>query len=239
MNEVAIGLTLPWFAIELARHRLTPPGFARITTGALFAPDDALRFGYVLGVVAFAFLAVTVNVLAALLALSAIVFYVVVYTMWLKRSTTQNIVIGGAAGAVPVLVGWAAVTGGLAWPAWVLFAIVFMWTPPHFWALAMRVREDYAAAGVPMLPVVKGEDATRRQILLYSVALVGVTLLLAPARAIGAIYLAAAVGLGAAFVGRAVLLWRRPTEQRAWGLFKYSVLYLGALFAAVAIDAIV
>ena len=213
------------------RHRPLP--------GHRIRPDAALRFGYSLGVVAFAFLAVTVNLLAALLALSAIVFYVFIYTMWLKRSTVQNIVIGGAAGAVPVLVGWAAVTGGLDWPAWVLFAVIFVWTPPHFWALAMRVKDDYAAAGVPMLPVVRGEDETRRQILVYSVALVVTTLLLAPADGIGIIYLAAAVGLGGAFVGRAALLWRRPSDARAWGLFKFSILYLGALFGAVAIDALV
>ena len=144
------------------------------------APEHALRFGFVLGAFAFYFLAVAVNVLAAVLALSAIAFYVFVYTMWLKRTTAQNIVIGGAAGAVPALVGWAAVTGGLAWPAIVLFAIVFVWTPPHFWALAMRFSGDYAAAGVPMLPVVRGEDETRRQILLYSLVLFATTLVLVP-----------------------------------------------------------
>ena len=144
------------------------------------APEHALRFGFVLGAIAFYFLAVTVNVLAAVLALSAIAFYVFVYTMWLKRTTSQNIVIGGAAGAVPALVGWAAVTGTLAWPAVVLFAIVFVWTPPHFWALAMRFSGDYAAAGVPMLPVVRGEAETRRQILLYSLVLFATTLLLVP-----------------------------------------------------------
>jgi protoheme IX farnesyltransferase len=202
-------------------------------------PLAALRFGFVLGVVAFAFLALTVNVLAAVLALSAIAFYVFVYTMWLKRTTTQNIVIGGAAGAVPVLVGWAAVTGGLAWPAWVLFAVIFVWTPPHFWALAMRVRDDYAAAGVPMLPVVKGDDETRRQIFLYSLVLFGTTLLLVPAVSMGAIYLVTAVALGGAFVYRALVLWRAPSEDRAWRLFKFSVVYLGALFGAVALDALV
>ncbi|TMK35261.1 MAG: protoheme IX farnesyltransferase, partial [Actinobacteria bacterium] len=152
-------------------------------------PEAALRFGFALGAVAFTFLAITVNVLAATLALSAIAFYVFVYTMWLKRSTTQNIVIGGAAGAVPVLVGWAAVTGGIAWPAVMLFSIVFLWTPPHFWALAMRVRDDYAAAGVPMLPVVRGEEETRRQIFLYSLVLFGATLLLVPVASMGPIYL--------------------------------------------------
>src|SRR6185503_20887302 len=131
-------------------------------------PENALGFGYLLGVISFFWLATMVNVLSAELAMSALLFYVLVYTLALKRSTTQNIVIGGAAGAVPVLVGWAAVTGGIAWPAIMLFSIVFLWTPPHFWALAMRVRDDYAAAGVPMLPVVRGEDETRRQIFLYS-----------------------------------------------------------------------
>jgi protoheme IX farnesyltransferase len=202
-------------------------------------PEAALRFGFALGAVAFTFLALTVNVLAATLALSAIAFYVFVYTMWLKRSTTQNIVIGGAAGAVPVLVGWAAVTGGIAWPAIMLFAIVFLWTPPHFWALAMRVRDDYAAAGVPMLPVVRGEDETRRQIFLYSLVLFGATLLLVPVASMGPIYLVTAVGLGGSFVYRALRLWRDPSDAKAWALFKFSVLYLGALFAAVAIDALV
>jgi protoheme IX farnesyltransferase len=201
-------------------------------------PDAALRFGFGLAAVAFTFLAVTVNVLAATLSLAAIAFYVFVYTMWLKRSTTQNIVIGGAAGAVPVLVGWAAVTGGLAWPAVVLFGVVFLWTPPHFWALATRVRDDYAAAGVPMLPVVRGEEETRRQIFLYSLLLFAATLVLVPVASMGPIYLGTAVLLGGSFVFRALRLWREPSDARAWALFKFSVLYLGALFAAVAIDAL-
>jgi heme o synthase len=201
--------------------------------------DHALRFGYALAALSFLFLASTVNMLAATLALAAIVFYVVVYTMWLKRSTTQNIVIGGAAGAAPVLVGWAAVTGTLAWPAWVLFAVIFVWTPPHFWALAMRVRDDYAAAGVPMLPVVKGDDETRRQIFLYSLVLFGATLLLVPAAGMGPVYVTTAVGLGGTFSWRALVLWRTPTDARAWGLFRFSILYLAALFGAVALDALV
>jgi len=148
-------------------------------------------------------------------------------------------VIGGAAGAMPVLVGWAAVTGTLAWPAWVLFAVIFVWTPPHFWALAMRVQDDYAAAGVPMLPVVRGEDETRRQIFLYSLVLFGVTLLLVPVAGMGPIYGATAIVLGGAFVYRALRLWRTPSEARAWRLFKFSIVYLAALFAAVAVDALV
>jgi protoheme IX farnesyltransferase len=202
-------------------------------------PDAALRFGFGLAAVSFTFLAITVNVLAATLSLAAIAFYVFVYTMWLKRSTDQNIVIGGAAGAVPVLVGWAAVTGGVGWPAVVLFGIVFLWTPPHFWALATRVSDDYAAAGIPMLPVVRGEEEARRQIFLYSLVLFAATLVLVPVASMGPIYLATAVVLGGSFVFRALRLWREPSPAKAWGLFKFSVLYLGALFAAVAIDALV
>jgi protoheme IX farnesyltransferase len=202
-------------------------------------PEDALRFGFVLGAISFGFLATVVNVLAASLALAAIAFYVFVYTMWLKRSTAQNIVIGGAAGAAPALVGWAAVTGTLAWPAWVLFAIVFVWTPPHFWALAMRYQGDYAAAGVPMLPVVKGEDETRRQIFLYSLVLFGTTLLLVPLASMGLVYLLTAVVLGGIFVYRALHLWRRPDPDKAWRLFTFSIVYLAALFGAVALDALV
>jgi heme o synthase len=201
-------------------------------------PEAALRFGFILGAVSFVFLGLTVNVLAATLALAANAFYVFVYTMWLKRSTTQNIVIGGAAGAVPVLVGWAAVTGTLAWPAWILFAVIFVWTPPHFWALAMRVSDDYAAAGIPMLPVVRGEDETRRQIFLYSLVLFAVTLVLVPVADMGTVYLTTAVVLGGTFVYRALVLWRAPSEDRSWKLFKFSVVYLGALFGAVAVDAL-
>jgi protoheme IX farnesyltransferase len=201
-------------------------------------PDHALRFGFVLGAVSYFFLSITVNVLAATLALSAIAFYIFIYTMWLKRTTTQNIVIGGAAGAVPALVGWAAVTGALAAPAWVLFAIIFVWTPPHFWALSIRFQRDYAAAGVPMLPVVKGEDETRRQIFLYSLVLFGTTMLLYPVGNMGPIYLSTAIVLGGGFVFRALRLWRDPGSDRAWGVFTYSIVYLAALFGAVALDAL-
>jgi protoheme IX farnesyltransferase len=203
------------------------------------SPPQALTFGFWLGAASFLFLASTVNMLAATLSLAAIAFYVFVYTMWLKRSTVQNIVIGGAAGAAPALVGWAAVTGSLAAPAWVLFAIVFMWTPPHFWALSMRFAGDYAAAGVPMLPVVRGEAETRRQILLYSLALFATTLLLWPIGHMGPIYLATAVILGGVFVYRALILWRRAGADRAWSLFTYSLVYLAALFGAVALDALI
>jgi protoheme IX farnesyltransferase len=202
------------------------------------APEHALRFGFVLGAIAFHLLAITVNVLAAVLALSAIAFYVFVYTMWLKRTTAQNIVVGGAAGAVPALVGWAAVTGTLAWPALVLFAIVFVWTPPHFWALAMRYADDYSAAGVPMLPVVRGEPETRRQILLYSLLLFATTLILVPVGDMGPVYTAAAVALGGVFVYRALLVWRTADPARTRRLFTYSIGYLAGLFGAVGADAL-
>ena len=176
--------------------------------------------------------------LAATLALSAIAFYVFVYTMWLKRTTAQNIVIGGAAGAVPAHVGWAAVTGTVGLPAWVLFAIVFVWSPPHFWALAMRYSGDYAAAGVPMLPVVRGEHETRRQILLYSRALFATTLLLVPIAGMGPVSAATAVVLGGVFVWRALRLWRDGSPTESMRLFRFSIVYLGLLFLAVAIDAV-
>ena len=203
-------------------------------------PRAALAFGIGLSVVAFAWLALTVNLLSAVLALSATAFYIFVYTLWLKRSTPQNIVIGGAAGCVPVLVAWAAVTGEVGLPALVLFAIVFYWTPPHFWALALRYRGDYAAARVPMLPVVRGEAETARQIVLYTIALVAVSLLLFPAAGMGWIYLAAAVVLGALFLWRALILRADAANGRAAiGLFRYSISYLTLLFAAVAVDALV
>jgi protoheme IX farnesyltransferase len=203
-------------------------------------PDRALAFGVALSVVAFAWLTLTVNLLSAVLALSATAFYVFVYTMWLKRTTPQNIVIGGAAGCVPVLVAWAAVTGEVGLPALVLFAIVFYWTPPHFWALALRYRGDYEAAKVPMLPVVRGEAETARQIVLYTIALVAVSLLLLPVAGMGWIYLLAAVGLGALFVVSALRLRANATDGRAAiGLFRYSISYLTLLFGAVALDALV
>lgn len=201
-------------------------------------PDHALAFGYVLGAISFLFLAIAVNVLSASLALSAIAFYVFVYTMWLKRTSVQNIVIGGAAGAAPALVGWAAVTGTVGLPAWILFAIVFVWTPPHFWALAMRYSGDYAAAGIPMLPVVRGPEETRRQILLYSLALFSASLLLVPVAGMGPVYLGTSVVLGGWFVWRALRLWRGTSPAESMRLFRFSIIYLGLLFAAVAVDAV-
>ena len=202
-------------------------------------PARALAFGVGLGVLAFFWLVAFVNVLAAVLALAALLFYVFVYTLGLKRRSTQNIVIGGAAGCVPVLVGWAAVTGEVGLPALVLFAIIFAWTPPHFWALAFKYRDDYARAGVPMLPVVKGLTETARQILLYSIALVLITLVFGPVGRLGAIYLSAALVLGGIFVGYAVRLVRSTSEETAMRLFRYSISYLGLLFLAMAVDAVV
>jgi len=202
-------------------------------------PRRALVFGIALSILSFAWLTVTVNLLSAVLAASAIGFYVFVYTMWLKRSTPQNIVIGGAAGCVPVLVAWAAVTGTVQIPALVLFAIVFYWTPPHFWALALRYRGDYAAASVPMMPVVRGEAETARQIVIYTILLVVVSLLLFPAARMGLIYLVAAVILGAGFVWYALRVQRDITDGRAAiRLFRFSISYLTLLFAAVAADSL-
>jgi heme o synthase len=202
-------------------------------------PRRALAFGIALSILSFLWLTVTVNLLSALLAASAIGFYVFVYTLWLKRTTPQNIVIGGAAGCVPVLVAWAAVTGTVEVPALVLFAIVFYWTPPHFWALALRYRGDYAAASVPMLPVVRGEAETARQIVIYTVLLVVVSLLLFPAARMGLIYLVAAVVLGAGFVWYALRVLRDTTDGRAAiRLFRFSISYLTLLFAAVAADSL-
>jgi len=202
-------------------------------------PVNAVIFGIVLGAISFAVLWYFVNLLAAFLALVAIAFYVVVYTMLLKRTTPQNIVIGGAAGALPPVIGWVAVTGRVELPALLLFAIVFYWTPPHFWALALRITKDYAAARVPMLPVVSGVAETARQILLYTILLVAVTLMLWAVGRMGAIYLGASVLLGAAFLWQAIRLWRDGTTVRAVRLYKFSITYLTLLFLAVAVDAIV
>jgi protoheme IX farnesyltransferase len=201
------------------------------------APTRALEFGLALSALSFVLLASLVNVLTALLALAGNLFYVFVYTRWLKRSTPQNIVIGGAAGAIPPLVGWAAATGNITVPALLLFAIVFFWTPPHFWALALLIRRDYEAAGVPMLPVVRGERETTKQIVLYSGVLVAVTAAPFLWGTLGVPYLVAALVLGAVFFVLAVGLRREPTPRRAALLFHFSLLYLALLFAAMALDA--
>jgi protoheme IX farnesyltransferase len=210
---------------------------------AAVRPRNALVFGLVLGVLATVELALTTNALAAALAVAAIVFYVVVYTMWLKRRTSQNIVWGGAAGCMPVLIGWAAVTGSLSWAPVVLFAVIFLWTPPHYWPLAMRYREDYAAAGVPMLPVVAAARTVAGRIVSYSWAMVAVSLLLVwPLGVSGAVYGVTAGVAGAAFLREAHLLRRRVRagdDASAMRLFHWSITYLALLFLAVAVDQLV
>jgi protoheme IX farnesyltransferase len=208
-----------------------------VAAGRIPAPY-ALEFGLALSALSFVLLAGVVNPLTAQLALVGNLFYVLVYTRLLKRSTPQNIVIGGAAGAVPPLVGWAAATGSLTLPALVLFAVVFLWTPPHFWALALLIKRDYAAAGVPMLPVVRGEDETARQIVLYTAALVAFTLAPALWGMFGLVYLASAAALGVAFLWLAWRLRRERTPARARVLFHYSLGYLALLFVAMALDAV-
>jgi protoheme IX farnesyltransferase len=207
----------------LARHEITT--------------KNALIFGISLGAAGFLVLWVTSNLLAASLATAALLFYVFVYTMLLKRRSPQNIVIGGAAGAAPALVGWAAVSGSLSLTPWVLFLIVFYWTPPHFWALAVRYRDDYARAGVPMLPVVAGVEHTTRRMLLYTGLMVGVSLLLVPIADLRWLYLGSALGLGGWFLLDTWLVYRDPTK--AMRLFTTSTVYLSALFAAAMVDILV
>ena len=202
-------------------------------------PERALEFGLALSALSYVVLTSFVNVLAAVLALVGNLFYVIVYTRWLKRSTPQNIVIGGAAGAVPPLVGYSAATGNLTLVALALFLIVFFWTPPHFWALALLIKRDYAAAGIPMLPVVRGERETARSIVLYSFVLVGVTLLPVLGRTLGPVYVVSAAVLGAAFIGLALALQRQTTAVRARRLFSYSLAYLALLFVAMAVDPVI
>jgi protoheme IX farnesyltransferase len=206
-----------------------------LVTG-MVSPRNALVFAVLLEALALIELWLWVNPLSAMLAVSATLFYVFVYTLWLKRRSTQNIVIGGAAGAVPVLVGWAAVTNSLAWTPVVMFAIIFVWTPPHFWALAFKYKEDYRAADVPMLPAVASFKRTAREILIYSVILLGVTLLLAPVASLGVVYLVAASVLGLVFVGLAGRLRWTATPKSAMQLFSYSITYLTLLFVFMAID---
>jgi protoheme IX farnesyltransferase len=214
-----------------------------LVTGAM-TPRAALVFALSLEAAAFVELWLAVNFLSAALAVSATLFYVFVYTLWLKRRSSQNIVIGGAAGAVPVLVGWAAVTDRLSWAPVVLFAVIFIWTPPHFWSLAVRYKEDYAAADVPMLPVVATMKRTTREIVLYTVALVAVSLLFGPVAHIGLIYMVSAAVLGAGFLFMTVRLWNlartdRATGKEAMRVFSYSITYLTVLFVAMAGDVLV
>jgi protoheme IX farnesyltransferase len=218
---------------RMARTRSRPLVSGRIE------PVHGLVFGIALGLLAFVQLWLTVNLLAAALAMAGLLGYVFVYTLWLKPLTPQNIVIGGAAGAVPPLVGWAAATGSLALDALWPFAIVFLWTPPHFWALSLLIKDDYARTGVPMLPVVKGEEATRRQILAYSVILTLFTLLPVATGLFGAIYLAAALILGGTFCVFAARLRVSRGRRDALRLYLYSLSYLALLFAAMAVDRVI
>jgi protoheme IX farnesyltransferase len=214
-----------------------------LVTGAM-TPAAALVFAILLEVAAFAELSLAVNLLSAVLAVSATLFYVFVYTLWLKRRSSQNIVIGGAAGAVPVLVGWAAVTDSLAWAPVVMFAIIFIWTPPHFWSLAVRYKEDYRAADVPMLPVVASMKRTTTEIVYYTVALVAVTFLLGPVAHLGWIYMITAALLGAGFLYLVTRLWGlartgQVSGRDAMKVFGYSITYLTVLFVAMAGDVLI
>lgn len=202
-------------------------------------PEKAAVFGMVMGAAGFAFMDLSVNLLAACLTLGAFAFYVVVYTLILKRTTSLNIVIGGAAGAMPPVIGWAAVTGEISVAAIIMFAIVTAWTPPHFWALSINYSTDYERAGVPMLPVVAGPEETKRQILLYTVGLVIVSVLLSVVGGAGLLYLGAAVALGALFLCYAVRLWRDGSARSSAALFRYSIAYLGLLFVAIGVDGLV
>jgi protoheme IX farnesyltransferase len=206
-----------------------------LVTGVM-SPRAALTFAVTIEIVAFVWLWGTVNLLSAVLAVAACSFYVGVYTLWLKRTSSQNIVIGGAAGAVPVLIGWSSVTGTLGWAPAVLFAVIFIWTPPHFWALAIKYRDDYRAADVPMLPSVKPMRTVALEILAYTVALWALTLVFAPVADMGSVYLVSAVLLGALFAWLAVRLYRTPTPKVAMRLFSYSITYVTLLFGAMAVD---
>ncbi len=215
---------------RMGRTRNRPVAAGRIS------PREAMIFGIALNVVSFALLASTVNLLSALLTLSGTVFYVLVYTVALKRSTPHNIVIGGAAGAVPPLVGWAAITGFLELPALYLFAIVFFWTPPHFWALSLLIKDDYARAKIPMLPVVTGVDETKKQIFLYTLVLVALSLMFYTTQAVGLVYMSSALALGIGFIFYTWRLLRLPGIDGAKRAYLFSLAYLMLLFVAVGAD---
>ena len=220
------------YDMERTRHRPMPSGKVQ--------PRDALIFAIALATISFTLLAVFANLLAALLAFSGIVFYILVYTHWLKRHSTQNIVIGGAAGAIPALVGWAAVTGTLSWSAWLIFAIVFLWTPPHFWALALMIKDDYAKVGIPMLPVIEGTTATVKQIWYYTLLTVVATVLLVyPLGASGILYAAIALILGGLFIHKSWRLLQNPEDRTvARELFLYSISYMMLLCLGMVVDSL-
>jgi protoheme IX farnesyltransferase len=219
--------------------RLMPRTQGRPLVTGIVTPRQALVFATILEIAAFAILWAGANLLSACLALSATLFYVFVYTLWLKRTSTQNIVIGGAAGAVPVLVGWAAVRDSLAWTPVVLFTVMFLWTPPHFWALAIRYADDYRAASVPMLPAVATPEVTARKITAYTAVMVLFTIVLAPVAGLGWIYLGSAIGLGALFLGGTIALGHNPTPARSMRVFGFSITYVTVLFCAMTIDVLV
>ncbi|MBD2508032.1 protoheme IX farnesyltransferase [Nostoc muscorum FACHB-395] len=220
------------YDMERTRHRPMPSGKVQ--------PRDALIFAIALATISFTLLAVFANLLAALLAFSGIVFYILVYTHWLKRHTPQNIVVGGAAGAIPALVGWAAVTGTLSWSAWLIFAIVFLWTPPHFWALALMIKDDYAKVGIPMLPVIEGTTATVKQIWYYTLVTVFATVLLFyPLGASGILYAAIAVSLGGLFIHKSWRLLHNPEDRAvAKELFLFSISYMMLLCLGMVVDSL-
>ncbi|MDZ8137148.1 MAG: heme o synthase [Nostoc sp. DedQUE04] len=220
------------YDMERTRHRPMPSGKVQ--------PRDALIFAIALATLSFTLLAVFANLLAALLAFSGIVFYILVYTHWLKRHTPQNIVVGGAAGAIPALVGWAAVTGTLSWSAWLIFAIVFLWTPPHFWALALMIKDDYAKVGIPMLPVIEGTTATVKQIWYYTLVTVFATVLLVyPLGASGILYAAIALILGGLFIHKSWHLLQNPQDRAvAKELFLYSISYMMLLCLGMVVDSL-
>jgi protoheme IX farnesyltransferase len=219
--------------------RLMPRTQGRPLVTGIITPRAALTFALVLEVLAFAVLWRWTNLLAAALAISGTLFYVFVYTLWLKRTSTRNIVIGGAAGAVPALVGWAAVTGSLAWEPVILFLVIFFWTPPHFWALAIRYADDYRAANVPMLPAVVAPQTAARKMIGYSLAMVATTLVLIPVADLGWIYRVTAVVCGAAFLLGSLDLVRNPTPQRSMRLFGFSITYVTLVFGALTLDVLV
>jgi protoheme IX farnesyltransferase len=224
-------------AIDRDIDRMMARTADRPVASGRISPTAAIAFGVLLGCASFALLALAVNPLAAALSLSGLLGYVFVYTLWLKRTTPQNIVIGGAAGAVPPLVAWAAVTGGLDGMAFYLFAIVFFWTPPHFWALSLLMKDEYAKVRIPMLPVVAGEDETRRQIVLYTVLLYAVTQLPFCAGGLGVAYLVPSMLLGAAFIGFSVRLLQKADRRWALRTYLFSLAYLALLFLSMAIAA--
>jgi protoheme IX farnesyltransferase len=241
LGSGAAGAINMWYERDLdalmARTRNRPLPAGRV------APDDALGFGLLLSIFSVLLMAVSTNLVAAALLVAAILFYVLIYTIWLKRRTPHNIVIGGAAGAFPPVIGWAAATGDVSPVAIALFLLIFLWTPPHFWALALYRREDYRRAGVPMLPVVAGQRETKRQMLIYTLLLLPVAMVPTLLGSVGWVYGMVALALCLGFIGHAIAVWRTADDETAFGparrMFRYSLIYLAALFAALPVDLVV